>query len=145
MRIAAAVVLIFIIAAPAKAQKPASTGSAVTVSGAASAAAAPQPLDAQYSDQIRQFTTSPVFTSELVDHLPASKLPTPDKILGYIAGAPNHLTYPDQIYKYFRELEKTSPRVKVFTIGTTEEGHEIIMAAVSDESNIRRIDDFKRM
>jgi hypothetical protein len=109
------------------------------------AAPVPQPNNADYTAKIREFTTAPYFTSELVDHLPQSSLPSPDKILGHIVGAPNYLTYPDQIYAYFRALEKSSPRVKVFSIGTTEEGHEIIMAAISDEQNIRRIDEFKQM
>lgn len=101
--------------------------------------------NADYTAKIKEFTTAPYFTSELVNHLPASSLPSPDKVLGHIVGAPNYLTYPDQIYAYFRALEKATPRVKVFTIGTTEEGHDIIMAAVSDEQNIRRIDEFKQM
>ena len=122
---------------PATAQK--------AIATVAAPAAATQPDDAGYTEQIHKFTTSPNFTSELVNHLPASNLPTPDKVLGYIVGTPNHLTYPDQIYKYLRALEQSSPRVKVFTIGTTEEGHEIIMAAVSDEANIHRLDDFKGM
>ncbi len=107
------------------------------------AAPAAQPDDAAYSEQIKKFTTAPYFTSELVDHLPASKLPTPEKVLGHIVGAANYLTYPPDIYRYLRELEKASPRVKVFTIGTTEEGHEMVMVAVSDEANLRRLDEFK--
>jgi len=117
----------------------------VATAAAQKSAPAPQANNAEYTAKIKEFTTAPYFTSELVDHLPASNLPSPDKILGHIVGAPNYLTYPDQIYAYFHALEKASPRVKVFSIGTTEEGHEIIMAAVSDEANIRRIDEFKQM
>src|ERR1051326_7559062 len=117
----------------------------VSVAVAQKSAPTAQPNNADYTAKIREFTTAPYFTSELVDHLPSSSLPSPDKVLGRIAGAPNYLTYPDQIYAYFRTLEKATPRVKVFSIGTTEEGHEIIMVAVSDEANIRRIDDFKQM
>src|SRR5215467_7502560 len=106
---------------------------------------AAQPNDESYTAQIRKFTTAPVFTTELVDHLPASKLPTPEKILGHIAGAPDVLTYSADIYRYLRALEAGSPRVKVLTIGQTEEGREIIMALVSDEQNIARRDEYRRM
>src|SRR5947209_428662 len=96
-----------------------------------------QPNDEQYTEQIRKFTTAPYFTTELVDHLPASSLPTPLKVLGHISGAPNVLTYSSDIYKYFRALEAASPRVKVLTIGRTEEGREIIMALISSAENVR--------
>lgn len=43
--------------------------------------------DADYTRQIKQFTTGPQFITEMVDHLPASaKVPTPLKFFGYIAG-----------------------------------------------------------
>ena len=35
-----------------------------------------------------------------------------------------------------RLLEKASPRVKVYSIGTTEEGREMIAVAVSSEENL---------
>jgi hypothetical protein len=103
-----------------------------------------QPNDEQYTEQIRKFTTAPYFTTELVDHLPASNLPTPLKVLGHISGAPNVLTYSSDIYKYFRALEAASPRVKVLTIGRTEEGREIMMALISSEENIRARDEHRR-
>src|SRR5207237_3422881 len=93
--------------------------------------------DAEYTRQIRQFTTGPQFTTELVDHLPASdRVPTPLKFLGYIAGAENHLTYAEDVYRYMRAVEAASPRVKVFDTGKTEEGAEMIAVAASDEQTI---------
>src|ERR1700728_314999 len=92
-----------------------------------------QPIDQQYTDQMRKYTTDPSFTSPLVDYLPASKtLPTPAKVLGDISGAPDMLPYAEDVYKYFRLLEASSPRVKVFTIGHSEEGREMIAAAIAD-------------
>jgi hypothetical protein len=53
-----------------------------------------QPLDENYTRKIKEFTTDPAFLTDLVDHLPASaKVPTPEKVLGYVAGAPDVLTY----------------------------------------------------
>jgi hypothetical protein len=70
-----------------------------------------------------------------VDYLPASAtVPTPAKVLGDVAGAPDMLPYAEDVYKYFRLLEKSSDRVKVVTIGQTEEGREMIAAAIADSS-----------
>lgn len=92
-----------------------------------------QPVDQQYTDQIRKYTTDPSFISPLVDYLPASKtVPTPAKVLGDVSGAPDMLPYAEDVYKYFRMLEASSPRVKVFSIGHTEEGREMIAAAIAD-------------
>ena len=105
-----------------------------------------QTLDQPYTDKIRQYTTEPFFTTELVDHLPASAtVPTPEKILGYPIGAPDKLTYTKDIYRYLRALEAASPRVKVFVIGHSEEGRETLMAAVSDEANIRKLDRYREI
>jgi hypothetical protein len=92
-----------------------------------------QPLDQSYTAAIKKYTTDPSFISPLVDYLPASKtVPTPAKVLGDVSGAPDMLPYAEDVYKYFRMLESSSPRVKVFTIGHTEEGREMIAAAIAD-------------
>jgi hypothetical protein len=94
-----------------------------------------QPIDKPYTDKIHEYTTDPSFTSPLVDYLPASKtVPTPAKVLGDVSGAPDMLPYAEDVYKYFRLLEASTPRVKVFTIGHTEEGREMIAAAIADAS-----------
>jgi hypothetical protein len=92
-----------------------------------------QPVDQPYTDLIHKYTTDPAFLSPLVDYLPASKtVPTPIKTLGDVSGAPDFLPYAEDVYKYFRSLEAASPRVKVFTIGHSEEGREMIAAAIAD-------------
>lgn len=109
--------------------------------------AAPPPvqkIDEAYTAKIREYTTEPYFLTELVDHLPASdNVPTPAKVLGYPIGTPDKLTYTKDIYRYMRELEKASKRVKVFTIGRSEEGRDTLLVAVSDEANIARLDRYK--
>jgi len=53
-----------------------------------------------------------------VDYLPASKtVPTPEAVLGDVAGAPGILPYAREVYKYMRMLEQASPRVRVISIG----------------------------
>src|ERR1700751_5394873 len=93
-----------------------------------------QAVDEEYTQKIREYTTEPFFNSPLTDYLPASKnVPTPKAVLGDVAGAPGILPYSQDVYRYMRMLEKASPRVKVFSIGTTEEGREMIAVAVADE------------
>jgi hypothetical protein len=92
-----------------------------------------QSIDQQYTEKIKKYTTDPSFISPLVDYLPSSKtVPTPAKVLGDVSGAPDMLPYAEDVYKYFRLLEASTPRVKVFTIGRSEEGREMIVAAIAD-------------
>ncbi|HUL77962.1 MAG TPA: M14 family zinc carboxypeptidase, partial [Vicinamibacteria bacterium] len=102
--------------------------------------------DAEYSRLIREATTSPQFMTDLVDHLPASaSVPTPKKVLGYIAGAPDHLTYAEDVHAYMRALAAASPRVRVFSIGKTEEDREMIAVAIADEATIASLDGYREV
>jgi hypothetical protein len=102
--------------------------------------------DKGYTKKIREYTTEPFFLTNLVDHLPASAtVPTPEKILGHIVGAPDLLTYSKDIYRYYDELAKASPRVKVFRVGKSEEGRDFLLVAVSDEANIAQLDRLKEI
>jgi hypothetical protein len=101
-----------------------------------------QAVDQAYTAKIHKYTTAPYFTSPLVDYLPASKsVPTPEVVLGEVAGAPGILPYARDVYKYMRLLEKASARVKVYSIGTTEEGREMIAVAISSEENLNHLDE----
>src|SRR5579862_3344925 len=105
-----------------------------------------QQLDTGYTAKIHQYTTEPYFTTEMVDHLPASAtVPTPEKILGYVIGTPNKLTYTKDIYRYLRALAAASPRVKLFTVGKSEGGRDFVLAVVSDEANLANLDHLKEI
>ena len=105
------------------------------------ARAADQPIDQAYSNKIREFTTDPRFNTPLTDYLPASStVPTPEKSTGHVSGAPNFLPYTADVHRYFRELAASSPRVKVFTIGKSEEGREMIAVAIADENLLADLD-----
>ncbi len=94
-----------------------------------------QSLDAAYAQKIAQYTTDPQFNSPLTSYLPASAtVPTPMKVLGDVAGAPNMLPYSKDVYRYFDMLAAASPRVRVFRIGKSEEGRDMIAVAIADES-----------
>ena len=101
-----------------------------------------QPVDEEYTKKIREYTTETFFNSPLTDYLPASKtVPTPKAVLGDVAGAPGILPYSHEVYRYMRMLEKASPRVKVFSIGKTEEGREMIAVAVASERLLASLDE----
>jgi hypothetical protein len=105
-----------------------------------------QGVDRTYTDAIRRFTTEPFFLTPLIDHLPASRtVPTPLAHNGYIAGAADVLTYPEQVHSYMRAVAAASPRVRVETIGQSEEGREMIVVIIADEATIARLDDYKGM
>jgi len=100
--------------------------------------------DAEYTKQIRQFTTGPQFTTELVAHLPASDVvPSPLKFFGHIAGADGFLTYSEDVNRYMRALAAASPRVKVVSIGKSEEGREMIAVAIADDETIAALDRYR--
>jgi len=101
-----------------------------------------QAVDEDYTKKIAEYTTEKFFNSPLTDYLPASpNVPTPKAVLGDVAGAPGKLPYSTDVYKYMRMLEKASPRVKVFSIGTTEEGREMIAVAVASETLLAKLDE----
>ncbi|MBI4564822.1 MAG: hypothetical protein HY716_09050 [Planctomycetes bacterium] len=104
----------------------------------------PDRLDMESTRLIREHTTDPSFLTEWVDHLPEhDTVPSPREFLGYGIGAPNRLTQPEKIAAYFRELAKTSDRVKVFSAGRSDRGREMIVAAIADADVLARLDAIK--
>ncbi|MFN0178342.1 MAG: M14 family zinc carboxypeptidase [Gemmatimonadales bacterium] len=75
--------------------------------------------------------------SPLVDHLPlVDGIPTPRDVLGYHIGTPRRLTYYADQLRYYRALAAATPRVKVETIGRSDEGRELVVVWVSSDANI---------
>ncbi len=115
-------------------------------SAAPAAQAQGQRVDAEYTAKIKEYLQDSRITTELVDHLPASStVPTPLKFLGRIVGTPGELTYAKDIERYFEALDKASPRITMWKIGTTEEGRDIVLLAVADEATIKSLDKYKGM
>ena len=97
-------------------------------------------IDKEYTKKIAEYTTRKEFNSPLTNYLPASStVPTPEDALGYIAGAAGKLPYSKDVHRYMRMVEKASPRVKVYSIGETIEGREMIAVAVSSKANMGKI------
>jgi hypothetical protein len=103
-----------------------------------------QPIDSAYTSKILQYTTEKFFLSPLVDYMPAAKgIPTPAAVLGDIAGNPNNLPHSKEVYEYFRLLAKSTPRVRVYSIGHTEEGREMIAVAIASDELMKKLDENK--
>jgi hypothetical protein len=138
---------VFLFAAPAsqgKAGSPSSSPADTALATARPGRLPSQPIDEEYTKKIKEYTTETFFLSPVVDYLPASKtVPTPKAILGDIAGAPGKLPYSKEVHDYMRLLAKSTPRVKVYTIGTTEEGREMIGVAVASEALMAKLDQNK--
>ena len=100
-----------------------------------------QPQDDEFARLVKAWTTQPSFISPLVDHLPkAPGVPSPNDTLGYHVGAPGKLTYYADALKYYRALEAALPgRVKVETIGRSDEDRELVVVWVSSDDNIRNL------
>jgi hypothetical protein len=100
-----------------------------------------QPIDEEYTKGIKKYTTETFFNSPLTDYMPAAKgIPTPKATLGDVAGAEGKLPYSKEVYDYMRLLAKSTPRVKVFSIGTTEEGREMLAVAVASDALMAKLD-----
>ncbi len=96
------------------------------------------------AEEIARATTEPRFASPWVSYVPASAtVPSPRQFFGRIMGAPGELVDTAQAQNYLRALAAASPRVRVFTIGRSEEGRDILMVAIADEAGIRDLDRFK--
>ena len=100
-----------------------------------------QVQDEEFAKSYKEWTGNPNWGSPLVDHLPkVAGVPTPKDVLGYYVGAPKKLTYYADILKFYRALEKALPgRVKVETIGKSDEGRELVVVWLSSDANMKTL------
>jgi hypothetical protein len=99
-----------------------------------------QSQDEAFARLYKEWTGDARYGSPLVDHLPLVKgIPTPKDVLGYYIGAPQKLTYYADILKYYRALAAATKRVRVETIGKSDEGRELVVVWVSSEQNLKAL------
>jgi zinc carboxypeptidase len=99
-----------------------------------------QPQDEEFARLVAEWTTAPYYLSPLVDHLPkVNGVPSPKDVLGHHIGAPATLTYYADILKYYRALAEATPRVRVETIGKSDEDRELVVVWVSSDENMRNL------
>src|SRR5881628_4260124 len=103
-----------------------------------------QQMDDDFARLVKEWTTRPEFISPLVDHLPkVAGVPSPKDVLGHYIGEPKKLTYYADILKYYRALAAATPRVKVTSIGTTDEGRELAIVFVGSDESIRNLEQYR--
>jgi hypothetical protein len=104
----------------------------------------PDKPEAGSVEAIAKYVTDPRFTNPWVAYVPDSEtVVSPSEYLKRIVGAPGELSTVASIYGYFRELARTSPRVRVETIGKSDEGREILLVIVSDDESMRNLEKLK--
>ena len=100
--------------------------------------------DPDFARAVKEWTTRPEFISPLVDHLPkVAGIPSPKDILGHHIGEPKKLTYYADILKYYRALAAATPRVKVVTIGKSNEGRDLVVVFVGGDESIRNLEVYR--
>src|ERR1022692_66529 len=78
--------------------------------------------------------------------LPAQSAPqitTPKEALGFNLGDDYQVANYTQLESYWKRLAAESPRMKLESIGKTEEGRDQWMAIVSSPDNIKKLDRYK--
>src|SRR5262245_62120964 len=101
--------------------------------------------DPEFARLVKEWTTRPDFISPLVDHLPkVPGVPSPKDILGHHIGEPKKLTYYADILKYYRALERSTPRVKVVTIGKSNEDRDLVVVFVGSDESIKNLEQYRK-
>ncbi len=112
--------------------------------GASVPAGVRQADDPDFARSVREWTTKPEFSSPLVDHLPkGGAVPSPKDVLGHHIGEPKKLTYYADILKYYRALAAASPRVKVISIGKSNEGRDLVVVFVGGDESIKNLETYR--
>src|SRR6478736_391139 len=74
----------------------------------------------------------------------AQKIVPPAEHLGHPVGADFKLPGWNVVSDYYRHLAQQSPRVRLETAGKTTEGRDFLVATISSEENLERLDEIKR-
>ncbi len=78
-----------------------------------------------------------------VSHIIFGQVPSPKSHFGFSIGDNYHLATFTQTEAYLKKVAKASPRVKLQSIGKTEEGRNQYMVIVSDPKNIKNLAKYK--
>jgi hypothetical protein len=76
---------------------------------------------------------------------PAPKITTPEEALGFAIGADYQVANYTQLEAYWKKLATESARMKLVSIGKTEEGRDQWMAIFSSPDNMKKLDRYKEI
>ncbi|NOR13077.1 MAG: hypothetical protein GQ545_07465 [Candidatus Aminicenantes bacterium] len=68
---------------------------------------------------------------------------SPEEFLGHKVGADRKLADYDQILAYFKNLDEESEKIKILTIGETVLKKPMILAVITAEENMARLDEYR--
>lgn len=85
----------------------------------------------------------PLATLALAAAASAANVTSPEKQFGHPIGADYVLPNYQDLTAYWQKLDRESDRMKLVSIGKTEEGREQLMAIVSSPGNLRRMDKYR--
>ncbi len=81
----------------------------------------------------------------LVAGAAVGQVPTPASVLGFEPCAERQLATYEEIADYFRSLAAASDRMNFYEIGKTAQGRTTLMAVISSEANLTRLDRYKEI
>lgn len=84
-----------------------------------------------------------IFLLGLFDQAFSQNVPSPEEHFGFPIGADYQLTTYQQTEAYFKKLDAASDRVKLVSIGKTEEGREQPMLIVTSPENHRNLEKYR--
>ena len=79
----------------------------------------------------------------LAERSQAAVVPSPADVLGFEPGDDYRLADFRQMREYFTRLDAASDRVQVSSAGTSTEGNEMLVAVISSEANLARLDRYR--
>lgn len=68
---------------------------------------------------------------------------SPEEVLGFEVGADYHLATYTQAIAYFKVLEQSSERIRLFDVGKTSMGQTMTYAVISTPENLKNLDNYK--
>ena len=74
----------------------------------------------------------------------AAAPPSPESVLGFRPGEDRKLADWTQIVDYFHRLGAASPRVRVREVGRTTEDRPFLVAIITSEANMARLEDIRK-
>jgi len=76
---------------------------------------------------------------------PGNPPPAPQTVLGFRVGEDRKLADWRQIVDYFNRLDAASDRVRVEEVGKTTEGQPFLIATISSQANLARLEEIRRI
>ena len=74
----------------------------------------------------------------------AAQIPTPESVIGFKPGTDGRLADYRAITAYFRALDRASDRVSLVDAGPTTEGRRLMLAVISAQKNLARIEEIRK-